>query len=590
MFRTLFGFGRKNRSSQRRGAAPGAVRRRYSPLRLEELEPRETPTVDAFVFGTQLNVNCFNDAVNTVKVDHGSTPDRALISWSDSAGLSGSSSFNDTTYTNIVIWGGNLGTTSDILANVKPVSVFNRLEGDVVNVGGDGSAGTANKVQKIQAELAIANTGVHSVVNVHDENDATVRTARLRHYWLGGIIDDAHEVHGVDGLGSFYLYFNRSVTRALNIHTGLGRADLTVESTAALPLSGAITLFGNHNSSTDSLNDTVTVGKDGSVQNVKGILTIENEPDFTAITIDDHLDNTRRTVTLDTYVAGTDTFGKITGLSSGQTINFECIDTNSVAIETGKGGADVNVWRTCALGGTGLITLAGNHSGGIDGLNDTVSVGKAGSVQEISGALMITNPLFFTDLYVDDSADAAFQSPILDTMGGVGRIRNLAATISYLCSDVNSLTIWTGVGGAHVEVQDTCVPTTLFGLSGVGNDVVCVEGTHAPLTINVSPNELVQLGNAPTNRLNGITVPVTINGDGTTTLNVVDQGSPFAGDTYTVLPGSLGTTELGLVANYNGLATLNLWRTFAVGSNRFVPLLLPFTLVDQTGINPPPVC
>jgi hypothetical protein len=315
MFLTLFGFGRKNRSSQRRGAGPGAVRRRWSPLSVEELEPRETPAVNAFVLGTELDVNCFNFGVNTVKVDH--RANLTLISWTDSAGGSGLRLFNDATYTNIVISGGTLGTTSDILANVRPVSVFNRLEGDVVNVGGDGRPGSANEVQRIQAELTIANTGVHSIVNVHDENDANYRTPTLRHYWLGGIIDDAHEVHGVDGLGSSYLYFNRSVTRALNIHTGLGRADFTVQSTAALPVSGAIALYGWHNS-------------------------------------------------------------------------------------------------------------------GTDGLNDTVTVGNAGSVQQISGALVIANPSDFTNLFVDDSADAAFQSPILDTIRGVGRIRNLApATISY---------------------------------------------------------------------------------------------------------------------------------------------------------------
>jgi hypothetical protein len=77
------------------------------------------------------------------------------------------------------------------------------------------------------------------------------------------------------------------------------------------------------------------------------------------------------------------------------------------------------------------------------------------------------------------------------------------------------------------------------------------------VTINASTNELVQLGNA-FNQISGIWVPVTVNGDGTTTLNVKDQGSVFS-DTYTVTDTGLSTLWLGPIVNYTGLQTLNLW-------------------------------
>ncbi len=404
MFRKLFGFGRKDRSCQRRAAALKVVRPRRGQLRLEELEARETPTVDAFVFGTQLNIVGFNDTVNTVKMDHSSATGQALIS-----GTGLTATFSDTAYDRIVIWGGDLGTTTTILANVKDLTVIDAHEGDVVNIGGDDLWGTTNTVRKINGNLTItAKDGVHNVVNVYDNQDDGYRTATLRRVYSAG-----SEYQQLIDLAPRQMLFEAASTRELNIHTSQGGTNVKVESTSALPFKGVITLFG-HNDPTLGGTDTVYVSNSGSVQGIRGILTIQNPPDYTALAIDDSADGTYRTATLDTYV-GADgrAYGTITGLAASGTINYKFADV-----------------------GHGVST-------------DTVNVGYSiNGVQDIHGSLTVLNPLSYTTLNISNGADSANHTVMewVDA-GGMAHLNGLApAPISFMGSDVSSLSITTGSG------------------------------------------------------------------------------------------------------------------------------------------------
>jgi hypothetical protein len=422
-------FSRKYRPSQRRAAASKVVRPRRGQLWLEALEARETPTVDAFVFGTQLNIVCFNDAVNTVKVDHSSATGRALIS-----GTGLTAQFNDTDYDRIAIWGGDLGTTTTILANVRDLTVVDAHEGDVVNIGGDDLWSTPNSVQKIGGNLTIAaKDGVHNIVNVYDNQDDGFRTATLRRVYSAG-----SEYQQLIDLAPRQMLFEAASTRELNIHTSQGGTNVKVESTSALPFNGVITLFG-HNDPTLGGTDTVYVSNAGSVQGVRGILTIQNPPDYTAITIDDSGDSTFRTVTLDTYV-GVDgrPYGTITGLAALGTINYKFADTSSVTVHTGTAGATVNVLAT------GVATTLVGH-----GLStDTVNVGYSyNGVQGIQGSVTVLNAASDSTLNISNAGDSANHTVMESVAGGMAHLSGLApAMINFRGSDVNALSIITGSG------------------------------------------------------------------------------------------------------------------------------------------------
>src|SRR5262249_12601748 len=128
----------------------------------------------------------------------------------------------------------------------------------------------------------------------------------------------------------------------------------------------------------------------------------------------------------------------------------------------------------------------------------TVNVGNAGSVQQIMGALTISNPPSETTVNVDDSADTTPRTVTLGTVpiGGAnfGYIAGLApASIYYKYGDTNNVTVQTRMGVQMVNVLATSVPviprrSTLLTTVNVGN-AGSVQAINA-LTISGSPGSL----------------------------------------------------------------------------------------------------
>ena len=115
-------------------------------------------------------------------------------------------------------------------------------------------------------------------------------------------------------------------------------------------------------------------------------------------------------------------------------INYEYDDTTSVSVTTGHAADTVNVLATG-------VSTALSSGGGLD----TVNVGNAGSVQGILGALNVQNPPSFDTINVNDSADLAFRSAVIDTVTPFNQIIGLApATIEYKAADASSVTIFKG--------------------------------------------------------------------------------------------------------------------------------------------------
>src|SRR5262249_44355438 len=128
------------------------------------------------------------------------------------------------------------------------------------------------------------------------------------------------------------------------------------------------------------------------------------------------------------------------------------------------------------------------------GPNTTVNVGNAGSVQQIMGALTITDPPSYTAVNIDDSADNTSRIVGLGmvTVGGAsfGSITGLSpAAIQYKYADTSTDTVQTNI--ATVNVRATGVPVNLIGHGGntvnVGN-AGSVQAINGSLTISNPPS------------------------------------------------------------------------------------------------------
>jgi hypothetical protein len=227
-------------------------------------------------------------------------------------------------------------------------------------------------------------------------------------------------------------------------------------------------------------------------------------------------------------------------------------------------GSHVNdtfdVWSTSAT--TNIVAGAGA----------TVNLGDAGSVQGILGTLNLENPPAFSDITVDDSADATAQTVTVSTLGANpadsegtsepwGQISGLApAPINYEYADTNTVTL----------------------NGGSGDNTFTVLATGGPLlTLSPGPgNDTVDIGNG---NLSSLSELVTVNGSGGNTTLVVDD-SAFAGtDSYGIRAGNITVGRLGnFELAYSGIANLNLLGD-AGSSTIDVHNTAPGTAVNVTG-------
>jgi hypothetical protein len=356
---------------------------------------------------------------------------------------------------------GTGGGTVNVLATDESVSLVGHgLETVNVGVGGHAWVNTH--------DLTITDLGSGATINVDDSADGVFRTVTLDTVTIGG-----SDYGRVTGLGAAAIQYKYADTNTVTLQTGTGGATVN-----ALATGKPVNLIG-HGSNT-----TVNVGNAGSVQAIIGPLTITDPGSGATINVDDSADGVFRTVTLDTVTIGGANYGRITGLGAAA-IEYKYADTNTVTVQTGSGGATVNVLAT------GVPVVLSGY-----GLNTTFNVGNAGSVQAIIGPLTITDPGSGATINVDDSADGTYRTVTLDTVtfGGAswGRITGLApAAIQYLYSNTSNVTVQTGSGGAEDDVLATGTPVNLIGHGGsfvnVGN-AGSVQAINAPLTITDTPS------------------------------------------------------------------------------------------------------
>src|SRR5262249_9863696 len=270
--------------------------------RIEELESRLAPSCTIQYNFPYLDVIC-TGGPDTVTLDHAGN-----FAYLDG----GSGQDPDKSYSSIRITGGTGGLTTNIRANVHPVTVTGHQDFDTVNIGD-----AADRVQGIQASLFINNSS-YNIVNVYDQGDGTFRTATIDTVNLGSLYE---RIRGLGMPNGVEMDFRVNDTRAVNLWTGFGGSTVDVKATAAsewVPFYGVTTIFA------DSSTDTVNVGNAGSVQGIQVRLVIENPYYYTTINVNDQNDSGDRTVTIDTFrpSGDFDDFGRIQGLAPAE-IDFE---------------------------------------------------------------------------------------------------------------------------------------------------------------------------------------------------------------------------------------------------------------------------
>jgi hypothetical protein len=387
-----------------------------------------------------INVNGNSFGVDNLTVDDQANTGAQIFSLkSDSISRTGAGLIQYNLLNNLSVLTGTGGGQFNVLGTSAVTSIVGHATG-VVNIGNAGS------VQQILGPLTITDppVGAFFTINVDDSADMTPSTVSLNTVTTGG----ASFGH-IAGLAPAPIEYKYGDTTSVSVRTGAGAAMVSVLATGR-----PVDLIGN------SANTTVNVGEAGSVQQIFARLTITNPIYTTTINVDDSADSTGRVVSL---VDTAGTFGSITGLAPAA-IQYKYVDTSSITLKTGSGGATVNVL------GTGTpVNLMGNASG-------TVNVGNGGSVQQIVGPITITDPPggAFVSVNVDDSADTTARFAILDTATiggfGFGRITGLApGAIQYRYIDTTSATIDTGTGGATLHVFATGAPVNLVGNPSAGS-------------------------------------------------------------------------------------------------------------------------
>jgi hypothetical protein len=237
-----------------------------------------------------------------------------------------------------------------------------------------------------------------------------------------------------------------------------------------------------------------------------------------------------------------------------QTFNDADI-TKGILIDAGKGNDTVNI-----LGTVKAVTVNGTAG------SDNVNVGKAGSLAGVQADVMVKNDLGLTALTINDSTDATAQTVTLDVANGMGTVKGMGPTISYLADDLRSLTVLAGKGGNTINVLNTAVfqdlTKTTTVRSGQGKDVVNVLGTTGALTVDLQGTasgqaDSVAIGNA--GKTQGIAGAVAVMAGSGYRL-VVDDSSDDAGRTVTFAGNvQAGNTISGLGATitYGGPTVLN---------------------------------
>jgi hypothetical protein len=534
----------------------------------------------------QLQASGDNANGNTVLLDH-----------SGSNTLCGSSAsslqpFADAGFSSILIRPGN--GTNDVtnlertIASI-PVTVQLGTGTTTVNL-----SPTAQNLDTLQGAVTVNSGGGTDTLNVNDQaNHADQQTYTLTATSLARPgaatvtfnLNDVHRadsfvVNGGQGDRNTYMVVNTPNIFLTTLNSGRG-SDNTVNVQATTgPLNVA---------SADPVGVATTVkvaaGSPGSVQGMRGVLTVANASGaggLIDLVVDDTGDATRHA---DVRISES----VISGLAPAE-IRYTQSNLKGLTVNGGSGGNTYTITNTPSNGsfpaltttlntGTGTDTVHVQRTGGsgflrIDsqGGHNTVDLASpANGVQDLREAVLIANAAHLTALTVSDATESTNRTVTINPDG----ISGLApAAIEFTASALSSLNVRGDNAGNTFTVNGTPpnVPTVLD--SGDGPDSVTVRATQGPLTINGDGGaDTVNVGNSGSIQEIHGTVDVT-NARGATVLTLDDSADPIARGTD-ALPVVVSDTRLMRLApadiTYHNLSALTVsggrgGNTFAVTS------------------------
>ena len=347
------------------------------------------------------------------------------------------------------------GLASGNVANVWESNVETYVVGHAdatVNIG-DGNA------QGILGSLYIQNSGHHTAINVDDTANNTARAMIVGEFSSDGLVpfllgqelgvfrgtDPGTDWSYVAGLSPYPINYRHDETSSLTIHTSPveGNAIKVWESAVPTNLIGLAAT-------------TVIIGNAGNIQGLQSLVAISNPPDYTRVLIDDSRGPTARNFILGTNPDGI--FGHIVDTTQPNfNVVYKYADTSGLAIHTGVvKGNFVNVYETRVV-----TNLVGNA-------DTTVRIANNHGVQDILGAINISNRQARTAILIDDRGDNQARNFSIGTIPNDparGYILGLAPVqIGYEYADTSSLTIDTSaVFNNIINVLQTGVTTNLIG-------------------------------------------------------------------------------------------------------------------------------
>jgi hypothetical protein len=236
----------------------------------------------------------------------------------------------------------------------------------------------------------------------------------------------------------------------------------------------------------------------------------------------------------------------------------------ATTINTGSGADTVNI-RATGVGGTLTVDTPTGSASSIS----RVTIGNAGSLAGIQGAVTIHNTPARDPVTIDDSNDGGNHPAVSVTSGGVSGLA--PAAINFTNFSVSTLSLLGGFGTNTYTVNDTPVHTSMTLDSGSSADRIKVLGTTQPLTVHSSFVDFVNSNTVNVGNGGGLqnirgSISITNNNFSTTAVNVDDSGDST---TRTGTISATSVTGLGMAAgaavNYAGVQLASLTVTAGGG-------------------------
>jgi hypothetical protein len=454
-----------------------------------------------------------------------------------------------------------------------PIVVTANSNTTTVTVGLNGS------LSLIQADVTVLGTALANTVTlvVDDSQDSTSPTA---------VFDTPDgRTDRIAGLSQGNIWYDPRSLSSVTVQAGTGSNTFYVQDTAAsgptLNLNGGTGGLGTFIDSSDgpvnvadaSQFDYVSIGlRSGTLVGIGGPINVTNSNGGTLLGIDDQLDGTPNTPTLDD--------GSLTGLAP-YPITWTPDQgkgnggVTQVAITGGSGSNTWTVKNTSLLsGGTTLTTATGNDSVNVQGTTGRLSVvnsggmpasvliGSAaplfgGTLAGIQGAINVSGA-GATPLYVDDSGDTAGQTFYLDDGSLTG---NTFAPITWTptagtSGGVDALEVLGGSGGNTFNIANTSnFHFYTYVNTGTGNDTVNVRTTTGPLLVeNPAGSDQLTVGSLAPNlggTLANIAGRVDVLGDAGTTALLLDDSGDNTARTVTLHGGEVDGYNAPIVVDAN---------------------------------------